>query len=361
MTLFKTRSFRIIVVAAATLAAIAWSRPYPLLSTVYLGIGQKGSSYDALGQQLVPIFKENGVELVLVETTGLDESLTQLKDEKYSINAGFLTAGLQKPQRFSGLVSLGSIQYSPIWIFYRGSLQSDESEIFKKKIAIGSDGTNTQEIFRLIAQAQDINVENSNNFYKLKHGEAVQKLENGQIDAVCVVDSFDSPNVQKLLKTPGIKAFNFELADAYTRRFAFISKLTVPKGAFNIARIEPKRDINLISTTITLLVEENMHPYIQWVLIKAIKEVSNARTEFFARPDFFPAHLDRSTPLSEVAKQYYAQGFPFLANYLPLWLAVYLDRMWLIILSAIAIYSQATYVLGYFKSAVEKSKKISGL
>jgi len=346
------------LVIIAFLALIVWSKPYPINSTVYLGVGQSGSSYDALGKQLVPLFREHGIDLVLIETSGLDASLSQLDDDHSLINAGFLTAGLPKPQKYSGLVSLGSIQYSPIWIFYRGKDQASESEIFEKRIAIGADGTNTQEIFKLIAKAQGINTENSKNLYKVKHSEAITMLEEGRIDAVCIVDSFDSPNIQQLLNRPDFKLFNFDLADAYTRKLSFLSKVTVPKGSINIADVVPKQQVDLISTTITFLVEEDLHPYIQWLLIKSIKDVSNARLQFFAEPDFFPAHLDHSTTLSKVATQYYSQGFPFLTNYLPLWLAVYLDRMWLVILSALAIYSQASHVVGSFKSAFKKSRQL---
>lgn len=96
------------------------SAPYPT-RPLNLAVGQKGSSYDALGQKLAAYFKQYGLRVNLIETTGMSESVSKLDDDSSAINAAFMTAGQTAPVEWSGLVSLGSVQYSPLWLIYRGS------------------------------------------------------------------------------------------------------------------------------------------------------------------------------------------------------------------------------------------------
>lgn len=314
---------------------VVLSKPFPT-EKVYLSVGQKGSSYDQLGSYLADYFKKYGIDLVKVETSGLEEGLVKLDDDRSAINAGFLTAGRAKPDHFTGLVSLGSIQFSPAWLFYRGKLVS-EGDFQKMRIAIGAEGTNTQSIFKAIATARGIELSNNTNLLELKHSEAVRLLNAGKIDALFIVDGFDSPNIQALLADPKNQIHSFSLADAYEKQLPFLKKLTIPKGGLDLATIRPSVNTDILSTTVTLLVENELNPYTQWIFLKAIRDLNNERTHFFAAPDFFPAYLDRSIPLSNVASRYYERGFPALTAYLPWWLAIYLDRVWLYTLAFLAI------------------------
>ena len=42
--------------------------------------------------------------------------------------------------------------------------------------------------------------------------------------------------VQMLLKTPGIRLFDFAQAEAYARRFPFLSPVTLPRGVVDLAQ-----------------------------------------------------------------------------------------------------------------------------
>lgn len=325
----------LLVCAAIIVLLIVFSRPFPT-QKVYLSVGQAGSSYDVLGTYLQEYFKKYRIDLVKIETAGQEEGLAKLDDNHSQINVGFLTAGRPMPDHFDGLVSLGSIQFSPVWLFYRGERLTD-NDFLDKRIAIGAEGTNTLSIFMAAAKARGLDVEKNPHLLKIKHSEAVSLLNSGKIDALFIVDGFDSPNVQALLADPNNKILNFSLADAYEKQLPFLKKLTIPKGSLDLAAVRPAMDTDVLSTTVTLLVEDNLHPYLQWLFIKAIKDMNNARAHFFAPPNFFPAYLDRSVPLSNVASRYYQTGFPSLSESLPLWLAVYLDRIWIYLLGFLAI------------------------
>lgn len=312
------------------------SKPYPT-QTLNLAIGQKGSSYEAIGQKLAIYFKQHGLQINLVETSGMDEAVTKLDDDNSAINAAFMSAGQKPPTYWSGLLSIGSVQYAPIWLIYRGAPAKNELDLFNRKIAIGADGTNTQTLFKTLAEARGYVLGAQSNFLKLKHADAVKQLNSGEIDAIFIVDGFDSENVQTLLKNPDNNIYSFELADAYTHQIPYLSKLSVPKGSLNLATLSPEADKTILATSTTLLVEENTHPYIQWLLLRGVREINNESSRFFAPPNFFPAQLDTTIKLSKIAARYYERGFPELTEHMPWWLAIYLDRIWVFVLTLLAV------------------------
>ncbi len=312
------------------------SEPYPT-QPLNLAIGQKGSSYEALGIKLSQYFEKHSLKVNLIATSGMDEAVNKLDDDSSAINAAFMSAGRPVPQSWSGLVSLGSVQYSPIWLIYRGKPPKDELDLFSQKIAIGAEGTNTQALFKTLAAARGYKIEGQSNLLPIKHADAVARLNAGEIDAVFIVDGFDSENVQTILRNPSNRIYNVELADAYTRQMPYLNKLSVPKGALNITSLNPDSDKTILATSTTLLVEENTHPYIQWLLLRAIRDINNEGSRFFAPPNFFPAQLDTTINLSKIAARYYASGFPELTEHMPWWLAIDLDNIWVVLLTVLAI------------------------
>ncbi len=333
----SNRTITTLVLLIALPIVIYLSKPYPT-ETLNLAIGQHGSSYETLGKKLAEHFAKHGLKINLIETSGMDEAVNRLDDDGSTINAAFMSAGRPVSNSLSGLVSLGSVQYSPIWLIYRGNTPKDEVELFNRKISIGADGTNTQTLFKTLATARGFDIRDQNNLLSLKHAEAVEQLNAGALDAIFIVDGFDSVNVQDLLNNPSNRIFNVNLADAYTKQIPYLSKLNVPKGALNMATLNPESDTTILATSTTLLVEENTHPYIQWLLMKAVRDINNEGSRFFAPPNFFPAQLDTSVRLSKIAARYYNSGFPELTEHMPWWLAIYLDRIWVVILSVLAIF-----------------------
>jgi hypothetical protein len=65
---------------------------------------------------------------------------------------------------------------------------------------------------------------------------------------------------------------------------------------------------------------------------------------FFAKRNEFPAYVDTTIPISPVARNFYAHGAPKLASFLPYWLAIFIDRFWLLAISIIAFIYPLTYL-----------------
>lgn len=306
----------------------------------YLAIGQTGSSYGVIGEKFQEIFSKYGINLHLIKTDGLAEGLINLEDPKSVVNASFITAGSSAVKDYPDLVSLGSVQYAPIWIFYSGEkLNIDDPFDFfsKRKIGIGLPETNSNKMFRRALLANQHDAINSKGLLEFSHLESAEKLRAGELDAVFIIDSFNAPVIQSLLQDPNIHVISMNLADAYVKKYPFLHKLVIPRGSLNLEKILPREDIILLGSTTNLLVEASTHPAIQWAFMLAASEFGKFSEDFFSKPGDFPKYQDSGFPLSPVAKRFYAQGQPAVFDYLPLWLGSIIESAWVMILAFIAL------------------------
>ena len=329
----------IITVIIGVLILLGFTEPLPP-AEVYLAVGQHGSSFDKLGQRFIPYFAEEGIRLNLVYTSGSAESLAELANKDIQVNAALLVGGISKRDAYPNLASLGSIEYAPLWLFYRGSEYKGKegfTYFSNMRTAIGREGSGTQILLRKLLELRGFSLDNQINFLKLPHQEALQKLLNGEIDAMCILDGMDSPTVQQLLGQNDINIYSFQYAPAYEKKLPFLDTVVIPKGSLDLKTLRPDQDVQMLASTVTLLVESDMHPAIQQLFLLATKKISAEANQFFAKPDFFPAYVDHTIKLSPIAQRYYDHGPPPLDGVLPHWLTSYLDRVWLLVVGGFAI------------------------
>jgi hypothetical protein len=166
--------------------------------------------------------------------------------------------------------------------------------------------------------------------------DAAEELQQGRIDAAFIIAAESAPVVQVLLRSPGVHVMSFSQADAYQRRFPFLTRLTMPKGVADLVRDFPPYDVRVLAPTANLIVHEDLHPALQTLLLQAASEV-HGRSGFFQHAGEFPAYMDAMLPLSPEAARYLKSGPPFLQRYLPFWLAVLIDRLFVLLLPVIAL------------------------
>ncbi len=70
---------------------------------------------------------------------------------------------------------------------------------------------------------------------------AAEALRAGEADAAFVVASPESSVVRKLLEAEGVGAMSLTRAEAYTRRYRFLSRLLLPEGVIDFERARLKR------------------------------------------------------------------------------------------------------------------------
>jgi hypothetical protein len=164
---------------------------------------------------------------------------------------------------------------------------------------------------------------------------AVVELLEGRSDAVVFASAPESLIVQMLLRTPGIRLFDFAQAEAYTRRLPFLDAVTLPRGVVDLAKDLPPADVHLVAPTATLLARKGTHPALEQLLVQAAAEV-HGNAGWFQKKGDFPNARNTERPLAKEAQRFYTSGPPVLQRYLPFWLANLVDRMWPVLVTIVA-------------------------
>ncbi|HEY8856258.1 MAG TPA: TAXI family TRAP transporter solute-binding subunit [Rugosibacter sp.] len=329
----------LLLILAAFWVAARYIKPAPPARMV-ISTGSEGGAYQRFGALYADVLAKNGVELIARPSAGSPENLQRLRDPNSGVDAAFIQGGttLSKSDDDT-LVSLGELFYEPLWIFYRDGVIKEGARVLDlkgKRLAIGQVDSGT---YRLAMEILSVNGINAQNTPLISAGgfEVASQLQTGEIDAVFVVGPTQSALVWALLYSPGVHLLDITQAEAYTRQFAYLKHLVLPRGAIDLVQNIPPRDIQMVSTTATLLAREDTHPALIWLLLQAASAV-HGEPGVFQKPAEFP-HTERNGefPMAQEAVRYYANGKPFLQRYLPFWAAILADRLLVLLVPILAV------------------------
>jgi TRAP-type uncharacterized transport system substrate-binding protein len=118
--------------------------------------------------------------------------------------------------------------------------------------------------------------------------EAREKLLAGEIDSLSMVASWDAPEVQQLLGDERVVLTGYQRANALIARYPFLRKVIVPRGVRDLAKDLPPTDVTLIAVKANLVVRNDLHPAIQYLLLNAAEHI-HSRQSIFQRANEFPS------------------------------------------------------------------------
>jgi TRAP transporter TAXI family solute receptor len=320
--------FTVLFIAAVLFAAVFWSIHSAPPSSLTITSGPPGSSYERIAQRYRDILSSNGVTLKILPSGGSVENLSRLSDRKFDVDIGFVQTGPTINEKGAKLYSLGSISYQPLLIFYRSSAPVRLlSDLAGKRLAVGAVGSGTRTLALTLLQTNGVSVDATTTFLDLDAESAAKSLLEGKVDGVFLMgDSASSQTMRTLLHAPGVQMFDFLQADAYTRKFHYLNKLQLPRGAIDFGQDVPAHDINLIGPTVELVSRAKLHPALSDLLLEAAREVHGGAS-LLQRQNEFPAPLEHDLKINPEAVRYYKSGKTFLYRSLPFWLASLLNRV----------------------------------
>jgi len=331
------------VLAAAAAWFVAVQRPIPPHSLV-MATGPPGSAYADVGGRYREILARSGIELRLVPTAGAVENLARLRDAQAGVSAGFVQAGTVSPPDAEALASLGTVFYEPLWLFCRGLPPgAGVSWLVGKRVSIGPEGSGTRRLALRLLALNGVDADRLE-LLALSPAEAGETLLRGEIAAAAILTSWDSPVVRRLLATPDVTLANFPRADAYVALDPFMNKVVVPTGVGDLANNRPPVDTALLAPKASLAVRRDLHPALQYLLLEAASEI-HAVPGIFNRAAQFPAPETIDLPLSDEARQFYKTGRPWLQRNLPLGLAVFVERLLILMIPIVGIVYPALRLL----------------
>lgn len=336
--LFATAWWIFLIVGIGFVVAYQFVEPAPPKHIV-ITTGSESGAYYQFANRYAAILAKNGITLEVKTSAGSLENLERLKNDEAQI--GFVQGGVVPPKEDpdaeddSGLLSLGSLFYEPVWVFYRGEKKLDRlTDLRGKRIAIGQEGSGVRQLAQQLLVANEIPL--GKNLVPVAGLKAAEELQQGRIDAAFIIAAESAPVVQVLLRSPGVRLMSFAQANAYQRRFPFLTRLTLPQGVADLVRDYPPEDIKVLAPTANLIIRDDLHPALQTLLLQALSDV-HGKSGFFQDAGEFPSYMDQMLPLSPDAARYFKSGSPFLQRYLPFWLAVLIDRLIVLLVPIIAL------------------------
>lgn len=341
------------VLLALALLAVAYFvlKPTPP-KRVVLATGPDQGAYQAFGKRYQEELRRHGIEVVLQATPGSRQNLRLLRDPKSEVQIAFVQGGAgaaqpsaeEEKEEAIPLESLGSIFYEPLWLFYRSEAAKklnkegvigEIAQLRGLRINVGARGSGTPGVIGRVLRANLMNRDDVQRS-TLELTAAVVALLGGELDGLAMVSAPESQLVQMLMQTPGVRLYEFAQAEAYARRYDFLSAVTLPRGVVDISRNVPAEDMVMLAATCSLVAREDLHPALAQLFVQAASRIHSAGG-WISRPNQFPSAKGSEFPLAREAERFYRSGPPLLQRYLPFWAANLVDRMFVALISIIAV------------------------
>jgi hypothetical protein len=324
----------VLVVLSVTL--IVWLVDPAPPKTITMSAGPHDSSFLVTAEEYRKILARNRITLQVLESDGSVQNLQRLLDPKQHVDLALVQGGVAGGMDTSSLMSLGSVFYVPVVVFYRGKGITRLAQLDGKKIAIGREGSGTRMLALKLLEANGIYPDGMTTLLPYDGVQAATTLVSGEVDAAILSgDSTTRGLMLRLLKVPGISVMDFEEASAYTRLFSYLDEIVLPPGVLDLRRKIPPETVHLVSPTVEIVARPNLHPAISDLLIEAAQEV-HGMPGLMQRAGQFPSPIAHEYPISEDAQRYYKTGKSFLYRSLPFWVASIVDRT-LVLLLPIAV------------------------
>ncbi len=325
-----------LLLAAALLAlAYVWLDPNPP-KQVTLATGPAQSAYAEFGSRYAKLLAQNGIHVQLIASEGSSANLQLLREGK--VDLGFVQGGGVETQANveSGIESLGSLFVEPLWLFYQSQAASAATgsaaltsfgQLKGLRINVGTAGSGVPALMEKLFEVNRLESA-SLKISTLEQTPATVAFLNGEVDALVFASAPESPMVQMLLQTPGVKLLDFNQNEAYSRRFAFLAAVALPRGVVDLAGDVPGTDVRLVAPTTSLLARDGVHPAILQLFSQASLKLHGS-AGWFNRAHEYPNASNTEFPLAQEADRTIKSGVPLLQRYLPFSMANLVERMWL--------------------------------
>ncbi|HTX05630.1 MAG TPA: TAXI family TRAP transporter solute-binding subunit [Steroidobacteraceae bacterium] len=328
--------------AAAIWLALHFVRPLPPRTLTMSG-GPKGSSFQIDAEKYRSFLARSGIHLKIVPSAGSLQNLQRLAAPHSHFDIALVQAGITEtapPGASADLVSLGSMFYQPLTVWYRDRRPiSRLSQLQGKRIAIGKEGSGTRLLALQLLGANGIALNGPTQLLDLEGEAARQALLDGRVDAIFLTgDSAPPATIRAMLHTRGVRMFKFAQADAYTKRFPYLHELHIPEGAFDLGANLPSRPIVMLAPAVELIAHSDLHPALCDLLIEAAQAVHGQHASLLQTAHEFPNTSTYTFPLDTEAARYYKSGEGSIAyRYLPFSLASLVTRIAVVLVPIVVI------------------------
>ncbi len=328
------------LIALVVLGALAFAWRFvapPPPREVVVATAAPGGAYHAAAEAWARLLAREGITLRLRPTEGSIENLRLLTADPPEVDLALVQGGVGGEETYPGLESLGAVFYEPLWVFVRRTdAETRLAELRGLRIAIGPEGSGTRALALRLLAANRIGTEDTD-LLPLAGMAAADALVAGTADVAMFVSARPTEAIARLLRAPEITLVDFgPRADAYVAAFPYLTRVVLPAGAIDLAEDLPPDNVVLVAPMAEVVAHAGIHPQIVALLMEAFTETHRGR-HLFAPAGRFPSADPTDWPLHADAARYLRHGPGFLKRYLPFWVAVWIERMWVLIIPLLTI------------------------
>lgn len=299
-----------------------------------IGTGDTDGSYFHYGEQFRDILARDGIQLEVRTTGGSIDNLGLL--ESGEVDIAFMQGGVGSTTQTRDLISLGSLFYEPIWLFHRAEINMQKMDaMLGLRIGMGAPNSATEILSKTVMHLLGVS-SNEAKFMAVGGAEAADMLIDGQLDIAFMINGYEAPLIQKMLKARQVLPLSVKRANAFARKFRYWTIVTLPRGIVDFAADIPSYDVVLLAPAAQLVAKKDFHPALVDVFISAAEEIFGSGG-VFEEPGEFPSLKLLDFEANKDIRRFYKSGPSFLRRYLPFWLANFIDRMKIMLVPLVAI------------------------
>jgi TRAP-type uncharacterized transport system substrate-binding protein len=305
-------------------------------------VDEQGSGYYRVAEQYRDLLRSRGVDLVIRPTTGASETLRLLQEGAAgsALVPGFLSGQLD-PTSFS---ALGAVFDEPLWVFYNRAAFDGEplaylGQLQNRRLGVGLPGSGSQALALQLLEENGIHAGNTT-LLEMPRSTEVEQLIAGEIDAVLLLDNYQSETVQTLLRVPEIGLANLAQVEAYAARQKTLKVVDLYEGVIDLGANIPAEDIRLLSSAGNLVIRDDLNPTLARTLMTAATIVHSGG-DFFAKPYTYPDIGATELPVHREYVDFFNQlrsGNFFFTNNMPFWTAFALERFIFFLLPLVLLF-----------------------
>ncbi|WP_426957287.1 TAXI family TRAP transporter solute-binding subunit [Muricoccus radiodurans] len=271
-----------------------------------------------------------------VPTQGSVDNLRLLREGR--VDLALVQGGVPSRDNAAGLVTMGQVFFEPAWVFIRNQPEGARpvQALRGKRVAVGPEGSGTRVLALALLEANGLRAD-AIEPVPLAGNEAAEALAAGTIEAAIFVSAVPTDAINRLIRTEGVNLLNFgSRAEAYAANLPYLHPVRLPNAALSLAEDLPRGDVTMMAPAASLLARKDLNPQVAALMMRILRDTHRQRT-LFSPEGRFPNGQNNEVPLQEDAQRFYEKGPSFLQSYLPFWVAVAVDRLWVLIIPLVTL------------------------
>ncbi|HEY8614505.1 MAG TPA: TAXI family TRAP transporter solute-binding subunit [Roseomonas sp.] len=332
------RSWGLVALATIIGLVIAWRfvSPAPPDTVRFTATGDQQSAYNTAVDEYAKGLEAEGFKVERVPTQGSVDNVRLLREGR--VDLALVQGGVPSAVGTERLVSLGQVFFEPIWFFIRAGQEggSPVQALRGQRVAVGPEGSGTRILALAMLEANGLGAD-AIQPVPLFGNEAAEALVSGQIQAAILVAARPTEAINRLIRAERINLLNFgSRADAYAIHLPFLTPVRLPQASLSLAEDLPPADVTLMAPAASLMARDDLNPQVAALMMRILRDTHKGRT-LFSVEGRFPSGLNHEVPLQEDAARFYEKGVSFLQTYLPFWVAVTVERLWVLVIPLVTL------------------------